>query len=396
MSSEAEFEITEAVHQILIADDFGLPAELPPMIAENVRSARNLHRAAQYRLWDGNSLRQMIRQHYEGEVLEAFELLRPYAYKADLARYCLLYLYGGIYVDLGIRLINPIKPAVGTQLAVFKEIDLLEAPWNWRTAQVGVIWAKPGQREFRIAIDSVVDHCRRKYYGTTPLDPTGPGLFGQALVAANAERNQQDGQREPWIGIVHPLTPGKQNANRCYIAPDHSLVAVKTKFVGADLTHLGAVGTNNYDNYWHARSVYGEPFKAKIWKFDDPQIRIAHSGFRTATGIAAKPNERGFLTHGPYIRLAPGRYRLCMLFNGDAALPRMKVDVVHESGTKIIHVHEQDEVMLSAPAKIQLEFEARDWLREFEFRTAIFGPLNSEISEFSLERIEPASGVSAR
>jgi mannosyltransferase OCH1-like enzyme len=112
MLSDTDFEVTKLVHQILIADDFGLPNELPPTIAENVRSVQTLHQAATYRLWDGNSLRELIRQNYGREVLDAFELLQPYAYKADLARFCLLYLQGGLYVDLGIRLINPIKPPV--------------------------------------------------------------------------------------------------------------------------------------------------------------------------------------------------------------------------------------------------------------------------------------------
>src|SRR5262249_39332781 len=149
-------------------------------------------------------------------------------------------------------------PPVGIGLASFKDYNFLCSGWNWIAAAIGIAWAKPRRREFRIAIDYVVDNCRRKYYGKNPLYPTGPVVFGRALIAAEAEQNQQEKAEDRWIGIMQPLTPGKQNENCCYIAPDHSLIAIKVKSIGGDLTHLGAMGTNNYNHFWHARRVYGE------------------------------------------------------------------------------------------------------------------------------------------
>jgi hypothetical protein len=229
---------------------------LPPAIAENIASARAHHPAFRPRLWSGSALRETIAENFPPEVGEAFERLRPYAFKADLAKYCLLYLHGGLYVDLGIRLLSQFHPPAGAGLATFRDPDFLSP--SWTAVGCGVIWAKPRRREFEIAIDYIVDNCRTKYYGASSLYPTGPALFGRAMIAAMAERKQRDDADDQWVGVARALSPGETRERVCYIAPDLSVVGIRTKWIAADLAHLGAMGTNNYDDLWNRRCVYGE------------------------------------------------------------------------------------------------------------------------------------------
>ena len=53
-----------------------------------------------YRLSDDNDCRQFIKDNFDDEVLWAFDILRPGAYKADLWRYCVMFKIGGIYLDI--------------------------------------------------------------------------------------------------------------------------------------------------------------------------------------------------------------------------------------------------------------------------------------------------------
>jgi hypothetical protein len=251
-----EFEPTDRVHQIFIADGFGLPAALPPAMAECANAARAFYPAANYRLWDGAALREAIGGGFEPEVLEAFDRLRPYAYKADLARYCLLYLHGGLYVDLAIRCMAQIRPPRGVGVAGFRDFEFVSP--SWTAIASGILWARPRRRELRIAIDYIVDNCRTRYYGANPLYPTGPALLGRALIAAMAERRQQSDADDQWIGVARPLTPGQSQERLCYVAPDRTLIAMRAKGEGGDLAHLSAVGTNNYNVFWRERRVYGE------------------------------------------------------------------------------------------------------------------------------------------
>ena len=53
----------------------------------------------------------------DSDVLNAFDMLKPLAYKADLARYCLIYKLGGWYADISL------KPVVG--LSIDDSIDFV-------------------------------------------------------------------------------------------------------------------------------------------------------------------------------------------------------------------------------------------------------------------------------
>ncbi|HEX4507516.1 MAG TPA: PIG-L family deacetylase [Alphaproteobacteria bacterium] len=379
---ESPWQITRRVHQIMLVDGFTLPNRLPHFVTEHAAELKVLYPAAEYRLWDGHALRAMIAEHFEPEVLAAFDLLRPYAYKADLARYCLLYVFGGLYVDLAIRGIDTIKPPPGVGLASFRDDDL-QSP-SWTAALVGIIWAVPGRREFRIAIDYVVENCARKFYGANPLYPTGPVLFGRALAAAMAERKQQEDADDQWIGQRHAATPGKPQQNISYIAPDCSLVGLLRKTVAGDLTRLGASGTNNYISCWHGKAIYGEP--VSVWPFDDPGIRLTEQALRTGDGIAALPDASGILTFGPYIDAAAGLYRLTVLFDREEALPRMIVDVVCDHGESRLHEHEQ--AAHTVADRIAFTFAVPRAVSFLEFRPQTYGRLAAKIARFTLERLD--------
>lgn len=52
-----------------------------------------------YYYYDNIDSRRFLRKHFDKCVNDAYDLLVPGAYKADLFRYCLLYIYGGCYFD---------------------------------------------------------------------------------------------------------------------------------------------------------------------------------------------------------------------------------------------------------------------------------------------------------
>ena len=50
--------------------------------------------------FNDNMCREFIKNNFRVEVLHAYDILIPTAYKADLWRFCVLYINGGIYGDL--------------------------------------------------------------------------------------------------------------------------------------------------------------------------------------------------------------------------------------------------------------------------------------------------------
>jgi mannosyltransferase OCH1-like enzyme len=62
-----------------------------------------------YYYYDNIDCRRFLRTYFDKSVNDAYDLLVPGAYKADLLRYCLLYLYGGCYFDCKQILLKPLN-----------------------------------------------------------------------------------------------------------------------------------------------------------------------------------------------------------------------------------------------------------------------------------------------
>jgi len=132
-----------------------------------------------FHLYDEDSCRTFIKTHFDKDVLEAYNLLVPSAYKADLWRYCVLYINGGIYLDVKYESKNGFK---FIQL-VDKEYFVLERPGFWKKDHFGIynglIITKQSNRILHECIKEIVKNVKNKYYGINSLYPTGPGLVGE-------------------------------------------------------------------------------------------------------------------------------------------------------------------------------------------------------------------------
>ena len=65
-----------------------------------------------YTVYDNEGVEKFLDTHFDSEVRAAYDNLNPLAYKADLARYCILYIKGGWYLDAGITAIGRMEPNV--------------------------------------------------------------------------------------------------------------------------------------------------------------------------------------------------------------------------------------------------------------------------------------------
>ena len=241
---------------ILIRDPQHEALCLPALVRENTDSFARVHPGLPHRIWGHGEIRQFLRQRFPAEVLRAFDALRPYAYKADLARYCLLYELGGVYADVSYCFLRPLPIQAGKPI-VFRDL-LWSSPWDSCNA---VFFMPPRHPALAFAIEMVCANARRSYYGATSLCPTGPALFGKALattceaedlvvgtamtVPRNQLRRQCRGLALPASSVVHCL------------ALDDQIVAVKRKpFGAAGLEDLGVSGGNSYGELWKRRAVY--------------------------------------------------------------------------------------------------------------------------------------------
>jgi hypothetical protein len=70
-----------------------------------------------YRFYNDEEGASFLSTHFPPEVREAFDTLQPGAFKADLFRYCVLFIHGGLYADIDVMLESnldiSIQPDVG-------------------------------------------------------------------------------------------------------------------------------------------------------------------------------------------------------------------------------------------------------------------------------------------
>jgi hypothetical protein len=240
------------IASILITGDDREAAEPPPLVRENITSFKAHHPGFEHRLFDLAAIRELLSRHYGAEVLRALDSLKPFAFKADLARYCILHHYGGVYADLSYRFVRGWQPDA-SRIAVFRDF-MSSTPWDTCTS---IIAAPPGHRALAKAIELALANVASRYYGTTPLCPTGPTLFGKALALTCGPEDLVMGQSRWFIPEV-PGMPRPAKPVHCQFF-NRELVAVKRKRGGGPMAELGLDTGNQYGKMWRDRDIYAAP-----------------------------------------------------------------------------------------------------------------------------------------
>jgi mannosyltransferase OCH1-like enzyme len=232
------------VSQIFISDS---GAGLPPYLSLCVDRVRACYANLPHVLYDDAALREFIRHNFGPEVLLAYEKLNPYSYRSDLARYCLLYELGGWYFDISVMPLMTLNVESDVDTLAFRDIQSnSKTAWSCSGA---VVFCRGKHPVFETAINKVVANCRNEYYGLTALCPTGPTVLGQSFAEHGANPRTV-------FGDLLALTPMHANKNLTFVLPDGTLLALCKPSGGGDLTALGATGTNNYNDFYSARTVY--------------------------------------------------------------------------------------------------------------------------------------------
>tara|TARA_B100001057_G_scaffold487995_1_gene571597 strand:+ start:63 stop:758 length:696 start_codon:yes stop_codon:yes gene_type:complete len=124
---------------------------------------------------DDEKSREMVKHMKDPRVLEAYDTLIPGAYKADLLRYILMYLYGGVWSDVK----HELRVQLNTLIDINENLILVKDHNNG--IQISFMAAVPGLKVYHDAIYAVVDNVEKRYYGKCSLCPTGPQLFSKVL-----------------------------------------------------------------------------------------------------------------------------------------------------------------------------------------------------------------------
>jgi mannosyltransferase OCH1-like enzyme len=145
--------------------------ELIKDMKETVEYLKYMNNGFNYYLYDDKMCRDFIKDNHDEKILEAYDKIIPGAYKTDLWRCCVLYKYGGIYLDIKYKPKNN-----------FSFIFFLNKEYYVRDRQINnkhgiynaLMICKPNSYKLKQFIDKIVENIHNKYYGESALDISGP------------------------------------------------------------------------------------------------------------------------------------------------------------------------------------------------------------------------------
>lgn len=224
-------------------------AQLPFHISQNIESFKRHHPGLTHCLYDPEAIRNFLAVSMERDVLWAFDQLLPYAYQADLARLCLLYVFDGVYADLSVCFHAPWNVLPNT-ISIFRDRAFV-APW---IVSNSIIAAPARFAAIEAAIRMIVANCQNGHRGSSALCPTRPVLLGKA-IAMHCSPEQIH------LGEVKNVAESERVESLVFVdSTDRRLIGYRSKSQ-AGLAELGLhAGVNNYNDFYRAGVVYAADF----------------------------------------------------------------------------------------------------------------------------------------
>ncbi len=179
---------------------------LPPKMTECVEKLKSDNPGFKYYLYDDADCRAFIEANFDPEVLYAYDSLLPGAFKADLWRYCVLYINGGFYVDIKF-ICEP-----GFSFSQIKDSQFYVREYNHKgtglydhIVYTGVIGSRPKNPLFDRCIKQICENVREQFYGPEHTSPTGPWLFAKKMDPKDIENIEYSYYEEDGIGHIRHI-----------------------------------------------------------------------------------------------------------------------------------------------------------------------------------------------
>ena len=163
-----------------------------------------------YEYYNNDDCVLFLEEHFGSHLVNTFNALRPGAFKADLFRYCYIYIKGGVYIDIDL------EPLVPLDEIIPHEADFVSVRENiivypkllgiWQAFMAG----KKNLDFLRDAIVKIVNNVHNKVYPSGSheyiqdvLSITGPSLLYNAMHISGIPKLGYSKARNNTIYLYH-------------------------------------------------------------------------------------------------------------------------------------------------------------------------------------------------
>jgi mannosyltransferase OCH1-like enzyme len=177
--------VTKIIHQ------FWTGPEMPSAVKDAVASWAEINADYDCRLWNEEAAYSFLEEYFEGEILSLFKRSTIPAFKSDLIRYALLFIFGGLYVDTDMKALRPLSPSLPRRARLIVTYVDREDKGLPVIIKNDFLAARPGNEIFLSLLDGICRNCEaaaksRKPYNIHSI--SGPTLLKSAILSrANEE-----------------------------------------------------------------------------------------------------------------------------------------------------------------------------------------------------------------
>tara|TARA_B100000780_G_C21126983_1_gene457768 strand:- start:17177 stop:19141 length:1965 start_codon:yes stop_codon:yes gene_type:complete len=243
-----------------------------------------------YELSDDYDSREFIKYNFPYNILESYDKLIPGALKADLWRYCKLYIEGGIYCDMDLVCLTKLEDSLFSNYDMVTVLDL-------NNSGGGIFQGFLAVTKKNIIIKKIIDECiksinNERYYEECivrqdngellckgMLAVTGPLLFKKVLMNMNGNNAMIEGDNIIGNSKIRLL---KYNEN------DTLTFGKRILFKHRYTNYKGSEELNYYSHLWGQENVYRTPIYNKLNEHQPIDINyysnIKHIHYNTLIG----------------------------------------------------------------------------------------------------------------
>ena len=251
--------------------------DLPLHMKNNVDKLQQDNPEFKYYLYDDNMCRAFIMEYFNNEIVYTFDKLKPGAFKSDLWRLCILYIYGGIYLDIKFVCNNGFKLLYLTNKPYYvrdrytrtQRIEIIEnnsyfckESLNNQGIYNALLVSFPKNDLFLKLIYDIVENVKLNIYNTNCLEITGPHIFcNKFLDISNLE-----------LFFAYDGLSIKKNSTQ--------ILRIYEEYRQEQYKYQK---TKHYHVLWHERDIYNYPTLVyiKSYKYETRQTIMINNNYVT-------------------------------------------------------------------------------------------------------------------
>lgn len=149
----------------------------------DVENIKAINPGYSYQLYDDQDCRKFLEEEFGVEYVEAFDDLVPGAFKCDLWRYAMLFIKGGVYLDIDLKELVPLNQIISDDDRLVTAVDRKLPGTHGCELYQAFLAAEPRHPVIKLALEKSLKNviARKEVYKQTLFDITGPTVLGRAL-----------------------------------------------------------------------------------------------------------------------------------------------------------------------------------------------------------------------